>query len=121
MLKTEVNVNKRVHRFAYLSWDGSQEFWDSDWGEDESYFGYIVKNINSEQERLKSLEKRVSPRYPQSVYFSDRKNRYVRLYRKQSLAKFIKHKNNKRVRRYKGEILNGNHYRKISEFWWEYC
>lgn len=114
-------MNRRVHRFAYLSWDSKQEFWDSDWGNDDSYFGYIVKNVKLEQERLKKLNSKIDNSYPSAVYFDRDKGRYVRLYRDKERSRFIKHKNNKKVRRYKGDIRNGNHYRKLSEFWWEYC
>ena len=75
----------------------------------------------NEQERLKKLHQKIDNSYPSSVYFDSYKNRYVRMYRDKERSKFIKHRNNKKVRRYKEEIKNGNFYRRISEFWWEYC
>lgn len=118
-------MNRRVHRFAHIGFGdcskNPKEYWDSDWGEDVTGIGVIIKNIKSEQERLKKLNSKIDNSYPSAVYFDDRRGRYVRLYRDRERSRFIKHKNNKRVRRYQGEIRNGNHYRKISEFWWEYC
>ena len=75
----------------------------------------------NEQKRLKKLYKKLDNSYPSSVYFDIYKNRYVRMYRDKERSKFIKQRNNKKVRRYKEEIKNGNSYRRISEFWWEYC
>lgn len=74
-----------------------------------------------EQERLKKLYHKLDNSYPSSVYFDNKKNRYVRMYRDKERSKFIKHRNNKKVRKYVEEIKNGNLYRKIGEFWWEYC
>lgn len=75
----------------------------------------------NEQERLKKLYKKLDNGYPSSVYFDNKKNRYVRMYRDRERSKFIKHRNNKKVRKYVDEIKSGNLYRKIGEFWWEYC
>ena len=58
----------------------------------------------NEQERLKNLYHKLDNSYPSSVYFDYRRNRYVRMYRDKERSKFIKHKNNKRVRRYKEDI-----------------
>jgi hypothetical protein len=33
-------------------------------------------------------------------------------------VRFYKKYSNRKVRRYKGEIGNGNHYRKIFDYWW---
>lgn len=102
-------MNRRINNLVFIE--------DDDWGT----ISCLVKNIRSEQERLKKLNSKIDNSYPSAVYFDRDKGRYVRLYRDKERSRFIKHKNNKKVRRYKGDIRNGNHYRKLSEFWWEYC
>lgn len=73
----------------------------------------------TEQHRLSKMSKRIGKRYPQSVYFNKRKQRYVRSYR-DKLSRYLKKRNNKIVRRV-DDLPNGNAYRKVSEFWWDYC
>jgi hypothetical protein len=53
------------------------------------------------------------------VYFSTRLNRYVRVYRG-SRSSYLKRKCNKKIRKCQDEILNGNMYRRVGNFWNEY-
>lgn len=72
-----------------------------------------------EQYRLYKLSKKIDNGYPPAVYFSEKKQRYIRLYRG-SRSSHLKGRNNRKVRRTE-DIPNGNGYRKVAEFWWEYC
>lgn len=92
--------------------------------------------INRYEKRLKyqSHLKRVheiSRGYPQSVMYKDfvrvgqtyaenPKPYYKRLYRGQR-SSYIKRRVSKKVRGYNGELHNGNMYRRVYDFWWEYC
>ena len=92
--------------------------------------------INRYEKRLKyqSDLKRVheiSRGYPQSVmykafvrvgqtYEENPKPYYKRLYRGQR-SSYIKRRVSKKVRGYNGELHNGNMYRRVYDFWWEYC
>ena len=92
--------------------------------------------INRYERRLKyqSHLKRVhemSRGYPQPVMYKDfvRSGRayaenpkpyYKRLYRGQR-SSYIKRRVSKKVRSYNGELHNGNMYRRVYDFWWEYC
>lgn len=80
---------------------------------------------------LKKLYINVGECYPSPVVYEDKllagryyienpKPYYKRYYRDQR-SKYLKRQSNKRVRRYKGELSNGNDYRRIYDFWWEYC
>lgn len=83
------------------------------------------------KQHLKRLAE-INTGYPAPVYYKDEiwergkgivknpKPYYKRVYRGQR-SKFFKKLSNKRVRRYKEAINNGNNYRKIYDFWWEYC
>ena len=50
----------------------------------------------------------------------DGKERPLRRYRSSNALRFSFYKthSNKKVRRYKGEIKNGNYYRRIFDYWW---
>ena len=43
---------------------------------------------------------------------------HIKYPKSSNAQKFLKRKSNRAVRRYKGEIPNGNSYRKIEEYWW---
>ena len=53
-------------------------------------------------------------------YVKNPKPYYKRIYRGQR-SKWIKKMCNQKIRRYKGEISKGGNYKKIAEFWHEYC
>ncbi len=72
----------------------------------------------TEQYRLKKLSQRTGNGYPNGVYWSERKVRFVRLYRDSS-SKQIKRQCNRKLRRI--DVGNYGNYRKATEFWWEYC
>lgn len=82
------------------------------------------------QSHLKRVHE-ISRGYPQPVMYKDfvrvgrtyvenPKPYYKRLYRGQR-SSYIKRRVSKRVRSYKGELHNGNMYRRVYDFWWEYC
>lgn len=52
-------------------------------------------------------------------YVKNPKPYYKRLYRGQR-SKYLKKQSHKAIRRYKGELHNGNMCHKIYDFWWEY-
>ncbi len=72
----------------------------------------------TEQERLKKLSKRIGNGYPNGVWWNERKERFVRVYRTQS-SKHIKKNCNKRLR--KKDVGNFGNYKKATEFWHNYC
>ena len=43
---------------------------------------------------------------------------HIKYPKNSNAQRFLKRKSNRAVRRYKGEIPNGNFYRKIEEYWW---
>lgn len=53
-------------------------------------------------------------------YVKNPKPYYKRIYRGRR-SKLIKKMCNQKIRRYKGEISKGGNYKKIAEFWHEYC
>ena len=73
--------------------------------------------MNKDQRYYAKLHKRANPNYPQAVYFDTKKNRYVRLYRS-SNSKYYKQQSNRRIRKYQGDISNGNHCHRLYNFWW---
>ena len=75
----------------------------------------IHRNIEN-QKRLKKIA--FGWYKPGIAYYYEKENRYIKTNRG-SHSKYIKKSCNRKVRRYKGEISNGNCYRKIEEYWWE--
>ena len=53
-------------------------------------------------------------------YVENSKPYYKRLYRGQR-SKYLKKQSHKAIRRYKGELHNGNMCHKLYDFWWKYC
>ena len=54
-----------------------------------------------------------------SAYYDQEKKRYRRCYRA-SHSKPLKIQSNRKVRRFKNEIRNGNSYRRLFDYWWNY-
>ena len=78
---------------------------------------------------LKKLEK-TAYRSPQPVSYENveyikghavkkAKPYYKRRYRSQ-YSKYLKKQSNKIVRKYKGDLHSGNHYKHCYDFWWKY-
>lgn len=71
--------------------------------------------------RYKRLHKKIGHYYMCSIYYSNRKQRLVRVYsagRKSGTAKWIRNQANRRVRRTK-DIGNNSCYRKLYDYWYE--
>ena len=80
------------------------------------------------QNHLKHLEK-VSGGYPKAVIYEDEiwdkklgyiknpKPYYKRQYR-YKISKYLKRQSNQKIRRYKGDLHNGNQCHKLYDFWW---
>lgn len=81
------------------------------------------------KQRLKRLYQ-ISPGYPSPVYYKDTifikgvgyvnnpNPYYKRLYRRH-YSKYLKRQSNKKIRRYKGELHNGNMCHKLYDYWWD--
>ena len=76
---------------------------------------------NKQEYMIEKLRKRTenSSQYFSGIYYNDRKQRYVRLYRSLD-SKRIKKACNRKFRRNSklDKIPNGNHYRRYTEYWW---
>lgn len=82
------------------------------------------------KEHLKRLDK-ISRGYPSPVYYTDEiyvrgfgyienpNPYYKRLYRGKR-SKYLKKQSHKAIRRYNGELHNGNMCHRLYDFWWEY-
>lgn len=70
------------------------------------------------KKRLKYLAN--LPGWESGAYYSDKKKRFVRMYRG-SRSKYLKHVGNKAIRRYHKGISSGSNYKKVYDFWWNYC
>lgn len=103
----------------------------------ENHKVYLKKKRINKRERylkyqnhLKHLEK-VSCGYPKAVTYEDEvwikelgyvenpKPYYKRWYRGKR-SKYLKQQSNRKIRRYKGELHNGNSCHKLYDFWWLY-
>ena len=74
--------------------------------------------MNRDQYHYKKLAKRIGPGYPPAVYYSEKKQRYTRIYRSRN-SKYYKQLSNRKIRRYQGELAkNGNNYHRLFDFWW---
>lgn len=76
--------------------------------------------INGHNETQRRLEKQYKTCPRNNVYYNGEKGYYVEeKWKPKAAIKFKKKENNRRLRRYKGELSNGNYYRKVSEMWWD--
>ena len=78
--------------------------------------GYGVNSY--EQRKLKRLYNELGNYYyVNGVWIKD--GRYTRVYgRPNGYNDYMKKYNNKRIRHYDGELLDGSYYRKVFEHWW---
>lgn len=70
------------------------------------------------KKRYKRLHAETLHSYGSGVWYDEKRDRYIRCYQPHR-AKFVKHKCNRAVRRYKGALTSKGSYRKVSEYWWE--
>ena len=70
------------------------------------------------KQKYKALYDKTCNCYGSGIWYDEEKNRYIRVYQPRR-AKFVKHKCNRQVRRYKGPITSKGGYRKVAEYWWE--
>ena len=68
--------------------------------------------------RYKKLHDDTIHCYGSGVWYDEERGRYIRCWQPR-IAKFVKRKCNRAVRRYKGSLTGKGSYRKISEYWWE--
>ena len=86
------------------------------------------------KKHLKRLYEIVGDCYPTPVTYEDEiwvrhigyvkrkksKRYYKRLYRGKT-SKYLKQQSHRKVRKYKGDLHNGNMSHKLYDFWWNYC
>lgn len=112
----------------------------SDWYEqdEENYKNHSKKKKRNKRERylehqnhLRYLYETVGGCYPTPVRYVDEiwiksigyvknpKPYYKRVYRGKA-SKYLKRQSHKKVRRFKGDLCNGNMSHKLYDFWWKY-
>ena len=111
----------------------------SEFGEDDNknHTYHAIKKKRNKRERyikhkkhLKYLNNIVGNCYPTPVMYEDKattkntksinsKQYYKRVYRGKK-SKYLKRQSHKKVRRFKGDLCNGNMSHKLYDFWWKY-
>lgn len=76
------------------------------------------RNIENQKRWKKLCYKEAKYWIDTLVWYDEKLGRYVKYWRG-SRSKFIKKECNSKVRRYKGVLIDGGHYKKAAEFWYE--
>lgn len=77
------------------------------------------RRTQKERHKLLKLYNETKTHYGVGVYYSNKRNRYVRCYlKKPGTKKFLKNQTNKKIRKDK-TLYQGNLYRKRDEYWWK--
>ncbi len=77
----------------------------------------LYKAKQEEKKRLEKLMNETKSRYRGGAYFDKKKSCFFR-YKVKDSYKYYKKKNNKAIRR-NPDVGNGNHFKKLNEFWWD--
>lgn len=100
---------------------GNDEFDDIE--NSAKYSGKSRMNKNERREKYKARLKKlneITNGYPPIVSCKEKDGKiyYKRWYRGKR-SKYLKRQSNKRIRRYKCDLPNGNQNHKLFDFWWE--
>ena len=77
----------------------------------------LHKNVEN-QRRLKKLAYQHGYYKPGTVYYDRKLERWIKTWRG-SRSKYLKNQCNRKLRQYNGKLVNGGHFKKATEFWWE--
>ena len=81
------------------------------------------KRSQETKKRYESLYAKTKHKYARGCWYDEEQDRLIRFQMSKkgrgNRYGWVKHRCNKKVRRYKGDLSAKGTYRKIAEFWWE--